>query len=86
MEDFKFKDLEDLYNRIFPALKSKVSEFKIKGYKYIKEIDIWNYLKTYKWETAQDLDLALMVDDILNVRVEDINNYIVSLRREDYAK
>lgn len=43
--DIKFKNLNDLYNRILPALRSKIKEIKKEGLKYIHEEDIWNFLK-----------------------------------------
>ena len=48
--EIKFKSLNELYERIRPALKSKVRELKKKGYDYIHEEDIWNYLKNYKFK------------------------------------
>ena len=62
--ELKFKSLEDLYNRILPALKCEARELHKKGYNYIHEEDIWNYLKTYKWTSSRDLDLSAMVNDI----------------------
>ena len=54
--DIKFKNLNDLYNRILPALRSKIKEIKKEGLKYIHEEDIWNILKKYKWTSSRDLD------------------------------
>ena len=36
------------------------------GYIYIKEEDIWNYLKEVKWINAKNLSLYQMVSDVLN--------------------
>ena len=47
--DITFDTLEDLYKRVKPALKTKKEEMKRLGYIYIKEEDIWNYLKEIKW-------------------------------------
>lgn len=76
MSEIKFKSLEDLYKRIYPALKSKKRELNKKGYNYIHEIDIWNYLKTNKWRRSQDLDLGCMVNDIFNIQDREIDNYV----------
>ena len=43
----EFKNLDDLYNRIKPALYSKVMELKRNHISYVKESDIWNYLRMY---------------------------------------
>jgi hypothetical protein len=48
MDDIKFTSLQELYNRLEPALSAKVSEIKRQKISYIKKADIWNYLKTYK--------------------------------------
>ena len=66
MEDITFASLEDLYKRIRPALKTKKDEMNRAGYIYIKEIDIWNYLKDVKWINSKNLSLYQMVSDVLN--------------------
>ena len=74
--DIRFKSLEDLYKRVRPALESKVGEINKKGYKYIHEEDIWNYLKTYKWTSSRDLDLWDIVNDIFNVDISSLNAFV----------
>ncbi len=64
--DLEFKSLEELYNRLRPALNTKMSELKANGYGYLKPEDIWNYLKEKKWKSSHDLMLSDMVSDILN--------------------
>ena len=73
--DFEFNSLKDLYNHLKPALETKTSELKRVGYTYIKEEDVWNYLKENKWKKAQDLSLHEMVDDILNTDNALIDSY-----------
>ena len=46
------------------------------GYIYIKEEDIWNYLKEIKWKDAKDLSLYDMTSDILNTDNIIIDNYL----------
>ncbi len=75
--DVEFNSLKELYERIKPALKAKLADFKRIGLTYIKEEDIWNYLKENKWTKSTDLNLYQMVDDVLN-----INEYLV----DDYLK
>jgi|CZCB01.1.fsa_nt_gi hypothetical protein len=70
--DITFNSLEELYERIKPALMTKKEEMKRKGYEYIKEEDIWNYLKEVKWRNSKDLMLHEMVNDVLNV-----DNYVI---------
>lgn len=74
--DIKFRSLTDLYNRLLPALKSKVNELKRNKIMYINEIDLWNYLKDEKWMLSTDLDLGEMVNDIFNAKVDKIDKYI----------
>lgn len=66
MNDLKFESLKELYDRVLPALRSKVKELKRININYIKEEDIWNILKENNWMMHQTLTLAEMVDDILN--------------------
>ena len=65
-EDIMFSSVEELYERIKPALMAKCQEMKRSGYAYITENDIWNYLKEKKWKTAVGLSLAEMVSDVLD--------------------
>ena len=65
--DIEFNSLQELYQRIRPALRTRMRELHRLGYDYVKEEDIWNYLKETKWKTASDLSLSEMVSDILNV-------------------
>lgn len=76
MDDIKFTSLQELYNRLEPALSAKVSEIKRQKISYIKNADIWNYLKTYKWNRETNLTLIDMVNDILNVEVSIIDEYV----------
>ena len=83
--ELRFKNLEDLYNRILPALKSKADELKHDGYKYIHEEDIWNYLKTYKWMESRDLDLGCMVNDIFGIDKLALNEFVTETIK-DYRR
>ena len=75
--EIKFKNLDDLYKRIFPALKSKVKEIHFEGYNYITEEDVWEYLKNSKWLQSYNLDLGSMVDDIFKADIRKLNEYVV---------
>ena len=76
MEDIKFTSLQQLYDRLKPALSTRVSEIKRLKVPYVKEEDIWNYLKTYKWNNSANLTLIDMVNDILEVDPYIIDEYI----------
>lgn len=76
METIKFTSLEELYKRLRPALKTKKDEMNQLGYMYIKEIDIWNYLKEVKWTNSKNLSLYQMVSDVLNADNILIDKYL----------
>lgn len=74
--DIGFNSLNELYERLRPALTTKVGEMHRNGYKYIKEEDIWNYLKEVKWQKSIDLGLFQMVSDVLNTDDATIDYYL----------
>lgn len=74
--DIKFNSLNELYERLTPALSSKVNELKRRQYTYIKKEDVWNYLKDSKWLHSNDLSLSEMVDDILNCNNYDLDQFV----------
>lgn len=82
MNDVKFKTQSDLYKRIFPALRSKAHEMHQKGFKYIHEEDIWNFLKLKKWTQAHNLDLGSIVNDIFNINEAELDDFV----REEIKK
>ena len=66
-----FKSIDELFDRVEPALKIKVEEGKALGYQ-ITENDIWEYLVNSKWKKAKNLMLSDVVDDILNLDLKNI--------------
>lgn len=64
-----FNSLEELKNRLMPALSTRVSELKAKGVLDISEEDIWNILSITKWKDAKGLSLFDMVKDILEEEI-----------------
>lgn len=72
----EINSLKDLYQLLLPALKSKKREMKLSKYSYIKEIDIWNYIKDNIWQNSSNLTLSDMVSDILNTDNDLIGNYV----------
>lgn len=71
----EFGSVKELYHRVKPALKSKMYEMHRDGFEYIKEEDIWNYLKEQKWIHSVNLNLSEMVSDILQTDNHEIDNY-----------
>lgn len=74
--DITFSSVEELYERIKPALRTKKEEMRRNGYSYIKEEDVWNYLKEVKWVKSKGLSLAEMVSDVLNTEDAYIDRYL----------
>lgn len=72
----EFNSLLQLYKRLKPALTAKTNEMRMQGYKYIKEDDVWNYLKEVKWSKSKNLLLFEMVRDVLNVDSLVIDDYV----------
>lgn len=77
-EKIEFDNVKQLYDRLKPALKTKQSEMRRMGYSYVREEDIWNYLKEVKWKKSVGLSLCEMVSDILNTEDVLIDNHLRS--------
>ena len=67
----EFKSIEELFDRVKPALNIKVREASSLGYQ-IKVNDIWKHLINSKWKSAKNLMLSDIVDDILSFDFRDI--------------
>lgn len=76
--NMEFNSLEELYNRLKPALKTKVIEMHRLGFNYITETDVWNYLKEIKWSDSSNLLLYQMVSDVLNIDNIKLDEYLKS--------
>jgi len=74
--DIAFNNIKELYDRVYPALRSKVRELKKNKITYIKEVDIWNCLTQIKWKSTKGLLLSDIVDDILNIDNKIIEDYV----------
>ena len=74
--DITFNSLEELYRRVKPALMTKKEQMRRNGYVYIKEEDIWNYLKEVKWLDYKNLSLYQMTCDILDTDDMIIDEYL----------
>jgi len=84
--DIEFNSIKELYDRVTPALNTKVTELKRNDLDYIKKDDIWNYLKDKKWSNANNLLLYQMVDDILNLDNNEIDEYVKEEIRKKVIK
>ena len=73
-----FKTKEELYNRVLPALYSKLKEIKRLGFKYVTEKDIWNYLVENEWMRRSNLELFDLINDILYIDNYKLNDYVVA--------
>ena len=72
----EFRTKEELYNRVLPALYSKIKEVRKLGFKYITEKDIWNYLVENEWKKRVNLELFDLINDILYVDNYKLNDYV----------
>ena len=68
----EFISIEELFERVSPALNLKVREAISMGLNNITDIYIWNYLTDAKWKNGNNLMLCDMVDDILNLDLSEI--------------
>ncbi len=66
MSENKFETLNDLYEYILPALRTKKREMVGQKFSFISEDDIWNYLCNNIWIDKNNLTIADIVNDILN--------------------
>ena len=74
-KEIKFKSLNELYKRLYPALNTRKNEL-VKEKIDVTELDIWNYLKESIWDNNDELNLCEMVNNILSLSEKDIINYI----------
>lgn len=84
--EIEFNNVSELYQRLKPALNSKVSELSREGYKYLTSEDVWNYLKEIKWKKSRNLSLNEMVSDIFNSDCESIDTYFKESMRPKKRK
>ena len=65
--NLQFNSINDLYQRIYPSLNTKICELKRIKINYLTEKDIWNYCIKEKWNNKSNLRIHELVDDILNL-------------------
>ena len=81
-ESIEFKNLKELYERVTPALYSKVKELRNHGFKYVTEIDIWNYLIQKSWKDRVNLELHELISDIIHCDNIELNEYAMNKLNE----
>ena len=74
--DIEFNSEAELYDRVKPALKARANELRRIGLKYIKEEDIWNYLKETKWVNSKALNLNDIINNIMSCEEFKVDRYI----------
>lgn len=79
MEEIKFSSINELYERVTPALHTKRDELRRAGLFYINERDIWDFLRKTKWAQNTMLELCDIVDDILNVDAATLHTYMKTM-------
>ena len=67
--DINFSSVEELKQRLMPALRLRKRELKRNNY-HITEEELWHYFVNNFWKKSIELSLAQMVDDILNREVK----------------
>lgn len=87
MDDkIEFNSVKELYDRARPALYSKLKEIRKRGFQYVNEIDIWNYLVDKSWKNKKNLELHELITDILNADNFDINEYVMKKLNDNKPK
>lgn len=82
----EFKSAKELYDRVLPALYSKVKELRNLGFKYVTEKDVWNYLVNSTWKTKRNLQLHDLISDILYADNYKVNDYVMEKMKKLKAK
>lgn len=75
--NLEFNNLQELKDRITPAINTKLKELKTKNFNIITKEDIWNYLIEKKWKKSKDLTLYDIINDILNLDDNEIEEYAI---------
>lgn len=76
MVNENFGTLKDLYERVLPALKSKVKELENNHISFVTEKDVWDCLRKNKWNGETDLTLYDIVNDILFIEEKEILDFM----------
>lgn len=71
------KQHQEIFQKVLPALQTKMSEFKFYEYDSITLMDLWNYCVEKKWrkKAVQDLHIHEIVSIIFSVTPSEIVNH-----------
>ena len=72
MNNLDFNNINELYDRLLPALKVKVNSLKKLGYGYINEKNLFEILASISWSSFEGLELCDMVDQILHISPDEV--------------
>lgn len=76
MVNQEFTTIQELYEKVMPALKSKKNELRINKIYFIKEKEIFLCLQETKWQNESNLTLYDIVNDILTIKIDDLLTYM----------
>lgn len=75
MDEFKFNSINELYNRLLPAMQTKKNDLLRNTKVLISEKEIWGYLRYNYWNKKSKLTLGEMVNDILSTPDHELIDY-----------
>ena len=76
LNQMEFTSIQELYQRLLPALKTKTAEIKRLKIFSITESLVFEYCLENFWRSKKDLRLHEMVDDILKVDAIKLIEYL----------
>lgn len=77
----EFKNIKELYERVYPALSIKKRDLKRNGI-IITEGEIWTYLSINVYKNKENLTLADIVDEILKLDSIKLQAYLSKYEKE----
>lgn len=72
---YNYNSQTELFNACLPAIKAKIRLLKNDGINYVKETDIWNCIRDFKWKFANGLSISEVVNDIIHTDSRVIDAY-----------
>ena len=71
----EYQNLKELYKDLKGAFNVKLRLIG-EDYKHIKINEIWDYLRINKWSNDIGLTISEMVNDIIDVDIKKVNEYV----------
>lgn len=78
----EYQSLKELYDDLQYAFNVKLRLIG-EEYKHIKIIDIWDYLRINKWSKDKGLTISEMVNDIIDVDIKKVDEYVKEKTSKD---